>query len=91
MELQNVIKNMLVTEKVKGQEAQAKYLFAVDMRANKIDIKNAIEHLYKVKVKDVNTINVHGKMRRVRHVAGLSSRWKKAYVTLKQGEKIEIK
>jgi len=91
MEVHDVVKNILLTEKIKGQEARNKYLFAVDSRANKLEIKKAIENFYKVKVKNVNTAIMPGKLRRVRYVAGLTPQWKKAYVTLKTGEKIEVK
>ncbi len=67
-----------------------KYLFYVNKKANKIEIREAIEEIYKVKVERVNTITVRGKKKRVRFVEGKTPDWKKAIVTLKQGEKIDI-
>ena len=67
-----------------------KYLFWVDRGANKVEIENAVKEIYKVKVEKVNTITARGKKRRVRYVEGKTPDWKKAIVTLKQGEKIDI-
>lgn len=88
----SIIKNPLRTEK--GTNIQAKenkYVFTVDCKANKVEIKHAVEEIYKVKVGKVNTINVLGKWRKVRQVEGKRPDWKKAIVTLKKGETIEIK
>ena len=67
-----------------------KYVFLVDKRANKQEIAAAVEEIYKVKVQDVNTVNVPGKLKRVRFKAGYSSDWKKAVVSLCEGQKIEV-
>jgi len=67
-----------------------KYMFKVDPSATKIEIKKAVEKVYKVKVADVNTVNVGGKLKRVRYRAGYTSDWKKAIVTLKPGSKIDM-
>jgi large subunit ribosomal protein L23 len=72
-------------------ESLGKYLFWVDTRANKVQIRQSVEEIYQVKVKDVNTAVMPGKLRRVRHVAGKSPDWKKAIVTLEKGQRIEIK
>jgi large subunit ribosomal protein L23 len=65
------------------------YVFMADPRANKFQIRKAIEELFKVKVTKVNTLNVTGKSRRQRtHQAGKDPDWKKAIVTLKEGDKI---
>lgn len=88
----SIILNPLRTEK--GTNIQAKenkYIFKVDPRANKVEIRQAVEAIYKVKVEKVNTINILGKWRRVRLVEGKRPDWKKAVVTLKGGEAIEIK
>ena len=87
---QEIIKSLVRTEKstVFG-EPQGKYLFLVDIRANKIQIKKAVEALYKVKVRAVNTYIYQGKMRRVRYQLGRTADSKKALVTLKEGQKIE--
>jgi large subunit ribosomal protein L23 len=65
------------------------YVFMADRRANKFEIKRAVEELFKVKVTGVSTLNVRGKARRQRtHQAGKDPDWKKAIVTLKEGDKI---
>jgi large subunit ribosomal protein L23 len=67
------------------------YTVVADPRANKIQIRQAVQELFKVKVLKVNTLNVRGKDRRQRtKQAGKSSNWKKAIVTLKQGDRIEL-
>lgn len=65
-----------------------KYVFRVAMDASKEDIKAAIEKRFEVKVASVNTLINRGKIKRVRMVAGKKSNWKKAYITLKAGQKI---
>lgn len=84
-----IIKNLVRTEKGTQQEPTGKYLFEVSLPANKIQIKKAVEEIYKVKVKSVNTVIVPGKLRRVRQALGETPNWKKAIVTLKEGQKIE--
>jgi len=86
---QDIIKSILRTEKSTANEPQGKYLFLVANFANKIQIKRAVEELYKVKVKEVNTFISSGKLKRVRHQLGRTSDTKKAVVTLKEGQKIE--
>jgi large subunit ribosomal protein L23 len=85
----DIIKALIRTEKATQYEPQGKYLFWVKNNANKIQIKNAVQELYKVKVKSVNTFITHGKLRRVRFQLGKTPDLKKAIVTLKQGQKIE--
>ena len=87
---QDIIKNMIRTEKGTSFLAQNKYVFKVDQKANKIEVKKAVEDIYKVKVKDVNMMNVSGKKKRVRYKEGMTSSWKKAIVTLKPESKIEV-
>jgi large subunit ribosomal protein L23 len=88
----HVVKTLRVTEKgtmLSGRENQ--YVLAVDKRANKIDIRYAVEKLFKVKVLNVNTLHVRGKNRRERtQQFGKTPDWKKAIVTLKEGDKIEV-
>lgn len=84
------IKHILRTEKGTKIESQNKYVFCVDRRANKIEIKKAIEHIYRVKVSAVNTTVMPGKLRRIRYKTGHTSDWKKAVVTLKEGQKLNI-
>ena len=72
-------------------EKQNKYIFRVSPRANKIQIKNAIEKLFQKKVVSVNTSNYAGKKKRERRADyGRKPHWKKAIVTLKEGDKIEL-
>lgn len=87
---QDIIKSLIRTEKSTVYEPDGKYLFLVNVKANKIQIKNAVEELYKVKVKDVNTFVSIGKLKRVRHQLGKTPDKKKAVVTLKAGQKIEV-
>jgi len=86
----NVVKHVLRTEKGTTLEPQNKYIFCVDKRANKIQIKNAIEYIYRVKVDTVNTAIIKGKPKKVRYKIGKTAAWKKAVVTLMQGQKINI-
>lgn len=87
----SVIKSPVVTEKSTLLTAAAnKVVFLVDLKANKKDIKEAVEKAFNVKVLDVNTQRVPGKIKRLGKYAGRSSTRKKAYVTLKEGQKIEL-
>jgi large subunit ribosomal protein L23 len=86
----DIVKTLVRTEKGTFLEPERKYLFQVDRRANKIEIKRAVEEIYKVKVQDVNTSIVRGKLKRVRQEEGRTTPWKKAVVTLKEGQKIEV-
>ena len=86
-----IIKQPIVTEKstIATERANA-YTFLVDMHANKIEIKQAIEKIFKVKVDKVRTQVRKGKPRRVRFKLGYQPDWKRAVVTLKEGQKIEM-
>ena len=86
----SVILSPIRTEKGTRMLPFNKYIFCADISANKIEIKHAIEEIYKVKVKSVNTVIVGGKKRRVRFAEGKTPDWKKAIVTLKQGDKIDV-
>jgi len=88
----DVIKTVRITEKgALLSDEHNQYTVVADKRANKVQIRQAVEELFKVKVLNVNTINVRGKARRQRtYQAGKSSDWKKAIVTLKEGDKIEL-
>ncbi len=85
-----VLKSVLQTEKGSMMRLQNKYLFWVDKSANKIEIKNAVETVYKVTVAKVNTEMARGKNKRVRYIMGKTPDWKKAIVQLKSGDKIDI-
>ncbi len=87
----DIVKSLITTEKGTQLEQQGQYLFLIDKKSNKIHIRKAIENIYNVKVKSVNTMLVSGKLKRVRHELGRTSDWKKAVVTLKEGYKIEVK
>jgi large subunit ribosomal protein L23 len=88
----SIIKKLQLTEKgTHLTEKGNKYLFRVDPAANKIEIKNAVEKLFKVKVTKVNTMNRPGKNKRLRTMTyGKTSAWKRAVVTLKEGDKIDL-
>jgi len=86
-----ILKSPHITEKATSLAAQNKYIFKVMPKANKIEIKKAIQDLYGVKVKDVNLINIPKKRRRLGRTEGWRAGYKKAIVTLAEGEKIEIK
>jgi len=86
----DIIKAILITEKSTLNEPAGKYLFLVDNTANKIQVKHAVEEIYKVKVKSVNTLVSPGKAKRVRYQLGRTPDSKKAVVTLKEGQKIEL-
>ena len=85
-----ILKTLLRTERGVVQAKYNKYFFSVATSANKIEIKKAVEDVYKVKVDNVNTQVVPGKNKRVRHQMGQTSEWKKAVVTLKDGNKIDL-
>ncbi|MFZ5942531.1 MAG: 50S ribosomal protein L23 [Bacillota bacterium] len=86
----DIIVKPLVSEKSVAGMEHNKYYFKVDLKANKIDIKNAVEEIFKVKVLEVRTMIVKGKIKRMGRFQGKRPDWKKAIVTLKDGDKIEI-
>ena len=86
-----VLRRFLRSEKGAGlSETANQYFFDVELHANKIEIKRAVETVYNVKVSRVNTQVVKGKPKTVRQVAGYKSDWKKAIVTLNAGQKIDL-
>ena len=87
-----VIKTVRLTEKGTRQADKFnQYTVIADRRANKVQIRHAVQELFKVKVIQVNTLNVRGKDRRQRTAqAGTTPGWKKAIVTLKKGDKISL-
>jgi large subunit ribosomal protein L23 len=89
MEPYQIIKQPLITEKgMRLNEEGGTVVFRVDARANKLQIKHAVEVLFNVKVTKVNTLNVEGKKRRIRYREGKRPDWKKAYITLRDGDSI---
>jgi large subunit ribosomal protein L23 len=91
MNLTDVIKRPLITEKATFLKGEANsVLFAVDPRANKKEVREAVEKMFQVKVLEVRTMNVAGKVKRRGRTLGLRPGWKKAVVTLKEGDRIEF-
>ena len=91
MEMHKIIKKILLTEKSNvDRETGNKYHFEVDRKANKVEIGQAVEKLFKVKVADVHVFHVLGKKKRMGKVMGQKSSWKKAIVTLAEGSRIEV-
>lgn len=87
----SIIIRPLVTEKgSQVREAENKYLFSVAVTANKIEIKRAVEEIFNVKVKSVQTATVHGKVKRLGVYSGKRPDWKKAVVTLEPGQTIDL-
>lgn len=86
----DIIIKPVVTEKSMNLLADNKYTFIVDRRANKTEIKNAIENIFSVRVDNVNTINLKGKAKRMGRFEGRTPNRKKAVVTLKPGQKIRL-
>ena len=80
----------IVTEKNTALSEVGKYCFEVAQAANKIEVKRAVEEVFKVKVTTVNMMKVPGKMRRTGRTSGMTRTWKKAVVTLAPGERIEL-
>jgi large subunit ribosomal protein L23 len=90
-ETYKIIRRPLVTEKSTQQkEVNRQYAFEVDRGANKIEIQSAVEHLFKVRVVQVRTCNVLGKVKRLGRKFGKKRDWKKAIVTLKEGDRIDF-
>ena len=90
-EARTVVRRALVTEKgTRLREGQNGFLFEVARDANKIQIKKAVESIFNVKVDTVRTLRVHGKPKRMGRYAGHRPDWKKAVVTLKKGQTIEL-
>jgi large subunit ribosomal protein L23 len=91
-DLTTVIKQVQVTEKSNGlAETRGKYFLRVDPRANKVQIRQAVEAMFGVKVADVNTMRYMGKRKRSRTARyGKCADWKRAVVTLQEGQRIEL-
>ena len=86
-----IVKGVRLTEKAARVSGLDQYLVEVSPDANKIEIREAVERLFNVKVIGVNTMRCHGKWRRLSFRWGRRSDWKKAVVTLQEGQKIEVK
>ena len=90
MEARDILIKPIVTEKSTALREERKYTFRVPLSATKIQIRQAVEQIFKVKVQAVNTMRYEGKMKRLGRTQGRRSDWKKAVVTLKPGETIEL-
>ena len=80
----------VITERSAVLEQEGKYVFKVDTKANKVQIKQAIEKIFNVKVESVNTMNSHPKKKRVGKYSGMTNKYKKAIVKLAEGNSINI-
>ena len=87
----DIVRRVLQTEKGTRIAKADQYLLEVAPNSNKIEIRQAVQELFKVKVRQVNTQILHGKWRRLSHRSGQRSDRKRAIVTLEQGQKIEVK
>ncbi|MVP02255.1 MULTISPECIES: 50S ribosomal protein L23 [Paenibacillus] len=83
----DIIKRPVITERSTEMMADKKYVFEVELRANKTEIKQAIEEIFKVKVSSVNTLRMPAKPKRQGRHSGYTSAWKKAFVTLSADSK----
>ncbi|AJY75273.1 50S ribosomal protein L23 [Paenibacillus beijingensis] len=83
----DIIKRPVITEETSELMANKRYVFEVDLRANKTEIKSAIEQIFKVKVTNVNTSRMPAKPKRYGRHSGYTSEWKKAFVTLSADSK----
>ena len=91
MNINDVVKGPLITEKLdQAREKFRQYSFIVDRKATKLDVARAVETLFKVNVEAVRTNVVHGKVKRVGKNIGRRPNYKKAIVTLKEGDKIDL-
>ena len=86
----DIIDSPIITEKSATLEPNGTYVFKVNVKANKTQIKQAIEKIFNVHVKEIRTINVKPKKRRVGRYTGLTNRCKKAIVKLAEGEEINL-
>ncbi|MCP4549581.1 MAG: 50S ribosomal protein L23 [bacterium] len=86
----HVVRRALLTEKTSILRAENKYVFAVDQRAGKAEIKKAIEELFSVEVLEVRTMNVRGKIKRLGRHQGKRADWKKAIITLAADNTIDL-
>lgn len=91
MHLYEVLRRPILTEKSQNQsDTMHRYTFEVDRSANKLQIKQAVQEIFKVTVLDVNILNMRGKSRRMGRFVGHTSDWKKAVVTIAEGQSIKF-
>ncbi|HZT09321.1 MAG TPA: 50S ribosomal protein L23 [Chloroflexota bacterium] len=90
MDSYDVLRRPVITEKSTMLGGNSQYVFEVARDANKIEIKRAVEEVFKVRVRAVNVLHMRGKMRRMGRTQGMTSPWKKAVVSLESGQRIEF-
>ncbi|WP_035589679.1 50S ribosomal protein L23 [Hippea jasoniae] len=89
MDKWSILKGRVISEKAFGVQEEGKYVFVVDKKANKVEIKKAVEELFGVEVEKVNVINVKGKRKVFKGIKGKRPDIKKAIVTLKEGQTLK--
>lgn len=90
-DIRSIIKSPVITEKsTLEKDARSTYVFEVSPDANKKEIKQAVEKLFSVKVLDVRTVKIEGKVKRTKYVLGRRNKRKKAYVTINEKQKIDL-
>ena len=90
MDMHDILIKPIVTEKTTMMMSDGKYTFQLPLNANKVEIRKAVEQIFKVKVAKVTTLRIMGKMKRMGKYIGKRPDYKKAIVTLKEGESIEF-
>ncbi len=90
MNAREIIIRPIITERAFDMQELNRYTFEVDKRASKIEIAQAVEEIFNVTVLKVNTVNVKSKPKRMRMIEGRTRTWKKAIVTLVEGDSIEL-
>jgi large subunit ribosomal protein L23 len=90
MDSYEVLRRPVITEKSTMLGESGQYVFEVARAANKIEVKRAVEEVFKVRVRAVNIMHMRGKMRRMGKTQGMTSGWKKAVVSLEEGQRIEF-
>lgn len=86
----DIIVKPVITEKTVSMMEAGKYTFRVAISANKFEIKKAVQEIFKVDVVNISTMNVRGKLKKQGYSQGMTPSWKKAIVTLKEGQRIEV-
>jgi large subunit ribosomal protein L23 len=90
MNAREILRRPVITEKSTMLGESGQYVFEVARVSNKIEVKRAVEEIFKVNVRAVNIVHVHPKMRRMGKSRGMTTAWKKAIVSLKEGQRIEL-
>jgi large subunit ribosomal protein L23 len=90
MSVYEIIRRPIITEKTTMLGDQHQYAFEVAWNANKVEVKRAVEQIFKVNVRAVNMLHVRAKSRRMGRSQGMTTPWKKAIVTLQAGQSIEL-